>query len=87
MSAKSSFRQVDGVIEQLCTGCQTFKPQTAEFFHRNRTKGTGLNSHCKTCQRVTCKRLTNERNAFKTAQGAAQLLAELWRGGKRSKLA
>lgn len=50
-----SYRQVDGVTQRLCGGCGAWKPHDAEHFHRNRWNRTGLQSHCKTCQRAACK--------------------------------
>ena len=47
-----------------CTKCGEIKPATAEYFHRDRTKGSGLRAECKQCmnyhQRCYYKAHTDE---------------------------
>ena len=50
-----AYRDVDGIRQRKCGGCGTWKPYDADHFHRNRTNPSGLQSHCKTCQRAAAK--------------------------------
>ena len=34
-----------------CTKCGEWKPATAEYFHRDKTRKSGLRAQCKTCRR------------------------------------
>ena len=35
---------------KFCSGCETWKPATAEYFHRDKTMTCGLYSQCKVCK-------------------------------------
>ena len=44
------------LIEKRCTKCSKVYPATPEYFYRHARKKDGLNSWCKKCNHVACKK-------------------------------
>lgn len=82
---KGSYREANGRIERRCGSCKAWKPHDADHFHRNGNRPTGLQAHCKTCQRDACKPASARRwlrHKAKINAQAAQIVADYRRKGK-----
>lgn len=83
-------RQRDGLRQ--CTQCEEWKPDTAEYFNRNRRQKSGFTHQCRTClanirQANREARLTQQRiyRAESERRDRARQVTQSWRDENRSR--